>query len=141
LRITEELSGTGHPCITATHRTTFEITRDRNLTKRGDCIIAVNATRGLDDLSTQFRDLCKKDKSRILVELEAEGLRDVIEGNGCRRLTLGHTSEIVGRRSEYISDRTLMINSDKAACDINRDLITILKRANTIIHIRFIVEL
>lgn len=141
MRVTEELSATGHRSITAKHRTTFEITRDSDLTKRGDCIIAVNANRGLGNFSTQFLNLCKTDGSKILLEFETEGMKEVIEGKGSLRLPLSHEREIVGRRSAYVSDRTLMIHADKAAFDIDRDLVRVLKSPKTIIHIRLAVEL
>ncbi|HIG98004.1 TPA: DUF371 domain-containing protein, partial [Candidatus Woesearchaeota archaeon] len=33
----------GHPNILATHRTTLEITKDSELTTRGNCVVAVAA--------------------------------------------------------------------------------------------------
>jgi hypothetical protein len=141
LRVTEELSASGHPNIIAKHPTTFEITRDIDVTKRGHCVIAVRATRGLNDMSAQFRNLCRNDGARIIVELEVAGIRETIEGRGSPRLTLGHAHEIVGRRSAYVSDRTLMIHSDKAASDINRDLINALKSQTATVHIRISAEL
>jgi hypothetical protein len=75
LRFTQELSATGHPSIMATHPTTFEITKDSTLTKRGDCIIAVNATKGLCEFSPRFLSLCKNNESKIIIEFEAGGIR------------------------------------------------------------------
>lgn len=141
MRITEELSATGHPSITAKHHTTFEITRESDLTRRGDCIIAANATRGLSDFSKQFLSLCKNDASKIVLEFETVGMKEVIEGRGSLRLPLSHEREIVGRRSSFVSDRTLMIRADKAAFDIDRDLVRALKSSKAIIHIRLSVEL
>jgi len=141
LRVTEELSASGHPNIIARHPTTFEITRESSVTRRGDCVIATRATRGLSDLSSQFRNLCRNDEAKITVKLEWAGLTETIEGKGSRRLTLSHALEIVGRRSAYVSDRTLMIHADKAACDVNRDLIDALKSPATKIRIEISVEL
>jgi hypothetical protein len=141
LRVTEELFARGHPSIIAKHRTTFEITRDSNVTKRGDCILAVRATRGLSDLSAGFRKLCMNNEAKISVALEAEGIKEVIEGTGSSGLTLGHANEIVGRRSAYVSDRTLMVHADKAACDVNRDLINVLKSQTATVRIVITVEL
>jgi hypothetical protein len=50
-------------------------------------------------------------------------------------------SEIVGRRSTYISERTLMIRADKAACDISRDLVSALKSAAARVRVEMTVEL
>jgi hypothetical protein len=119
---------------------TFEITKDSRLTRRGDCVIAVRATKGLADLSAELRNLCKRDESRIIVELKAAGIVERIEGKGSSGLTLSHSSEIVGRKSTYSSDRTLMIRADKAARDINGDLVLALKSPDTKLQIRIIAE-
>lgn len=141
MRITEELFATGHTSITAKHHTTFEITRDSDLTGRGDCIIAVNATRGLGDFSPRFLSLCRNDGSKIVLKFETEGMSEVIQGKGSLRLPLNHEREIVGRRSSYVSDRTLMIHADKAALDIDRDIVHVLKSPKSIVHIHLSVEL
>ena len=141
MRITEELYASGHPNIIARHPATFEITRESNVTRRGDCVIATGATRGLSDLSSQFRNLSRNNEARITVRLEGAGFTETVEGKGSKRFTLSHALEIVGRRSAYVSDRTLMIHADKAACDINRDLIDALKSPATKIRIEISVEL
>ncbi len=140
MRTTDSLQACGHPNLTARHAMTFEITKDSNLTRRGDCVVAVRATKGLVDLSTSLRDLCKNDEARITVELRAGEFVEFIEGRGSRELTLSHSSEIVGRKSTYASDRTLMIRADKAARDLGKDLIEALKSARTIIEIRITAE-
>jgi hypothetical protein len=141
LRVTQNLYARGHPNVIAKHHTTFEITRHNQLTKRGDCVIAVQASKAPADLSTEFRNLCKTDEARIMVELRAAGIVETIEGKGSRGLTLSHSSEIVGRKSTYVSDRTLMIRADKAACDIGRDLIRALKSPGTKLQITIIGEI
>jgi hypothetical protein len=141
LRIVEELCAQGHPHVLAKHPTTFEITKDGELTRRGDCVIGVNATKGPRDLSSEFRNLCAHDESRIFVELEAAGFSDSIEGGGSRRLTLNHSSELVGRKSSYVSDRTIMIRADRAACDLDRELIDALTSSDTRLRVRITVEL
>jgi len=141
LRVTQYLYARGHPNVIAKHPTTFEITKHIQLTKRGDCVIAVQANKAPVDLSTEFRNLCKSDEARIMVELRAAGIAETIEGRGSRMLTLSHSSEIVGRKSSYVSDRTLMIRADKAACDIDRDLIRALKSPSTKLQITIIGEI
>ena len=42
--------------ITATHTTSFEITKERHLTAKGDCILAVDSSKGAADLSEEFRN-------------------------------------------------------------------------------------
>jgi len=141
LRTVQRFQARGHPNVVAEHPTTFEITRNPDLTKRGDCVIGVRSTKGLADLSREFRRMCSVDDARIIVQLEAGGIIEIIEGRGSRGLTLSHSSEIVGRKSTYVSDRTLMIRADRAACDISRDLVYELRSPGTILQITAIAEL
>ena len=46
VKLVEELFAQGHPNILGTHRMTFEITKEHELSRRGDCIIAVNDDQG-----------------------------------------------------------------------------------------------
>jgi hypothetical protein len=140
MRIIQGFIARGHPNITAKHSMTFEITKDDKLTKRGDCVIAVGATKGLPDLSSEFRNLCRRDESRITIELGAAGIIESIEGRGSSQFTLSHSHEIVGRKSTYISDRTFMIRANKSARDINREIICALKSPETMVQIRLIAE-
>ena len=141
LRVIEEFQAGGHRNILATHPMTFEITKDRELTRRGDCVIAVAATRGLLDLSSDFRRLCKDKGTRVAMEIEAGGIRELIQGRGNPALTLNHPIEMVGRKSTYVSDRTFMVRADRSASDISRDLVRELSSPGTIVRIRLIAEL
>jgi len=106
---------------------TFEITKDHDLTRRGDCIIAVNANKAPKDLSIEFKKACKRDGSKITMKLEAGGVVDFIEGLGSPNLSFAHPTEMVGRKSLYVSDRTIMVRANKAAWDLDRRLIEALK--------------
>ena len=133
--VVDNLMARGHPNIVATHSTTLEITRHRTLTKKGDCIIAVEATKGLTDLSKDFRTACMNDNALILVELRTSDMVERVRGRGSHLLTLTGEEEIVIRKSSYISDRTLMIQADKAASDLRRKFIRGLKSTSTDIHV------
>ena len=139
LKIVEALAARGHPNIMATHPTTLEITKEISLTKMGNCIVAVDATKGLVDLSQDFKKACMNDKSRILVELDASGMVERVAGRGSHLLTLEDEEELVIRKSTYVSNRTLMINADKAACDLRRQFIQRLRSTSTDIHVRLTV--
>lgn len=139
MRIVEEFAARGHPNITATHSTTLEITKGFSLTKMGDCIVGVEATRGLFDLSQNFRTACMNDRSRIFVELGVPGIVERIAGRGSHLLTLADEKDLVVRKSTYVSNRTLMINADKAASDLPRQFIRRLRSASTEIHVRLTV--
>ena len=41
--IIEEIEFNGHPEVRGEHKTTMEITTEKHLTEKGDCIIGVNA--------------------------------------------------------------------------------------------------
>jgi hypothetical protein len=47
---------------------------------------------------------------------------------------------MVGRKSSYPSDRTIMIRVDKAACDLDRRLIDALKSPNARLTVHLIAE-
>ena len=141
MKIVEELFAQGHPNVLAEHPTTFEITKESNLSRRGDCVIGVNASIGPRDLSNEFRNLCRHSESRILVELEAKGIAESIGGRGAPKLTLKHPSDMVGRKSSFVSDRTIMIGADRAARDLDRDLIKALTYSETMLRVRITVEL
>jgi len=69
----EIIDALGHELIRSTHRTTFEVTKDRTLTARGDCIIAVGADKGAADLSEDFKKLTDPNqKVRITLTVETQ---------------------------------------------------------------------
>ncbi|MBI2176277.1 DUF371 domain-containing protein [Candidatus Woesearchaeota archaeon] len=108
----------GHPNILATHRTTLEITKDAELTKKGDCIIAVAA-----DFSIQrIREIissCQNGKIRLTIE--TAGIKE--EVIAVANKSFSSDKEIVLRKGAFISERTLGTNADKAAADIDRALV------------------
>ncbi len=98
----------GHPNIRATHEKTFEFTKDEHLTPAGDCIIGVNADFSLDELQELFFYERFKIKVTAVKTITAEA-----------EINHGFCSdhEIVIRRSNYLSDRTLGISCNKVAAD------------------------
>lgn len=50
-----------------------------------------------------------------------------VHGKGAKELELSHPTDIVCRKSSYICQRTLMIDADKAACDVPRRMVEMLK--------------
>ncbi len=135
----EEFSARGHANITAKHATTLEITKEDNLTKIGDCIIAVGATKGLAELSERFRVLCADDNAKIILEINAGEIVEIVQGRGSSSFTLSHRDDIVARKSSHVTDRTLIIAADKAARDIDRKLVRALRSPNTSVRIRLTV--
>jgi hypothetical protein len=118
----------GHPNITAGNMVTFEFTREGHLTRRGDCIVGVRSGKGARDLSQEFKTLARNGSARIMVEVMAGGSCFTIVGRGSPDLSFSHPTDLVGRKSTYTSDRTLMIAADKAAVDFPRGIIETMKK-------------
>jgi len=140
LKMVEELVAYGHQNILGTHSMTFEITRAPNLSRRGDCVIGVNATRAPSDFSLHFKNLCRHEGTQITILLEAGSLTDVIQGSGSPGLRFIDRNEMVGRKSSFISDRTIMVHANKAARDIKRSLINALTSPKSILKVRISAE-
>ena len=105
-----KLQAKGHKNVTSHHKSTFEITKDPEI-----------------DFPQELKDKIANSKSRITVILDTENGHDEIVGFGHEDLTLTHPTDIVCRTSDYTCSRTLMIKADKAAKDLNQDLIEDLK--------------
>jgi len=130
----EEIIAHGHPNITATHMTTFEITKSESLGKEADCIIAVKANKACKDLSKDMRDTLKMAK-KIEITIEAGGINDKIVAFGSPALKLTHPEEIVIRKRDFIDNRTLAILANKAAFELKRELVEELKKPETKVKI------
>jgi len=122
MEVTEIILGYGHENIQATHKTTFEITKEAQLSRRGDCIIAVSANKTMTDFSSEFKENLRKEKAKIIILIEAGDAAEVVNAFGSPRLILTHRTDMVVRKSNYICNRTLAIQADKAACDLSRKL-------------------
>lgn len=123
----EKIIAYGSENISARHRTTFEITKEKNLTKRGDCIIGVRANKSINELDESFKRILKNNNSELEIILKAGDEREIIKARGSENLILNHNTAIVVRKSDFICERTLAIKANKAARDINRELINKLK--------------
>jgi hypothetical protein len=122
LETKEHLTAHGHVNIKATNKTTFEITKEKNLTPRGDCILVVDSTKGAVDLSQQFKKIACKRNAHIEITIAVNGEAETVKAHG-------HPDLIV-RKSDYVCGRTLAIRADKAACDLSRKLVEKLRNPN-----------
>jgi hypothetical protein len=125
--VKEVIFGYGHENILATHKTTLEFTKDTHLSKKGDCIVAVAADRGLADLSAEFKENLRKPHAKLTLTIEAGGVIEQVNAHGSPRLILTHPTDVVIRKSDYVCNRTLAVHADKAAQDLSRDLVEKLK--------------
>ena len=113
----------GHPNVLSKHKSTFEITKDKDLSLAGDCIIGLDIDKAMADFPEEFKEKLANDDTKVIVELNTPNACDRIEGYGHHDLSLSHPTDIVCRKSTFVCSRTLMIKSNKAAIDLNRNLI------------------
>lgn len=127
-----EITAFGHPNITARHKTTFEITKDPEISKKADCIIGVRASKSISEIPEEAKKLIRAG-ARVEIELclPDYGIKDHAVGFGDQRLSFTHPTDIVIRKSRFVCGRTLLISANKSAFDLNRELIELLKDKKT----------
>jgi len=140
MQMRETIRARGHPNIRACHRTTLMVTREPELTSRGDCIVAVAAEKGLRDLDAEMKAAIRSQAVKIRLILEVGGFAFEVSGRGDPRLTLSHPTDIIARRSDYICDRTLMVGADKAACDVEQPMVKLLQSREQVVKLTLVVE-
>ena len=113
----------GHKNVLSHHKSTFEITKDVDLTLSGDCIIGLNIDKSMEDFPQEFKTKLSNSKTKVIVKLKTPNAYDEIHGWGHEDLLLTHPTDIVCRKSTFTCPRTLMVKSDKAACDLDHKLI------------------
>ena len=123
MEITEIILAYGHENIQATHKSTLEITKEAELSKKGDCIIAVSANKAATDLPPEFKENLRKKNEKMTIVIEAGEVVEVVNAIGSPQLILTHPTDIVVRKSSYVCSRTLAIQADKAALDLSRKLV------------------
>lgn len=141
MELREVIFARGHENVLATHKTTFEITKEALLSEKGDCIIAVSADKALADLSFKFKDLLKRENAKVSILIEADNVKEVVNAFGSPKLILSHPTDMVVRKSSYVCDRTLAIKADKAACDLSRKLVEKLRNPEQKVKITLTVKI
>jgi len=138
--VREIIFGYGHENIRATHKTTLEFTKDTHLSKKGDCIIAVAADKGLADLSREFKENLRKPNAKLTILIEAGGITEQVQACGSQQLVLSHLTAVVIRKSSYLCARTLATHANKAADDLSRELVKKLENPNQKVKITLTVR-
>jgi hypothetical protein len=123
----EVIFANGHENVLATHRTTMEVTKDHDLSKKGTCIIAVSANKGMNELSSEFKRKLKDADAKLTIRIAAGDIEEIVNASGSPQLALTDSTELVIRKSNYVCSRTLATQADKAACDLSKDLVRRLK--------------
>ncbi len=124
----EFILGYGHENILALHKTTLEFTKDKHLSRKGDCIVALNADKALADLNTEFKENLRKPNSKLTILIEAGKIIEQVTAYGSPQLILTNSKDTIIRKSNYMDNRTLAVNADKAARDLSRELVEKLKK-------------
>lgn len=140
MKIIEIIEAYGHENVLSTHKTTFEITKEPKLTKRGNCIIAVNANKSASELNQTFKNAIKRENTKITIIIEAGGIAEIVEAYGSPKLQLTHPTDLVIRKSNYICNRTVAINANKAAKDLQPALVKKLQNPKQKIKIKLETE-
>ncbi|MGB9660160.1 MAG: DUF371 domain-containing protein [Nitrososphaerales archaeon] len=130
MKIIDSVEFFGHPLIKATHKTTFEITKEEKVSIRGDCIIGVKANKSCKDLNDELKGLMTNNIP-VKISIHVGQYSFEVNAIGHPSLLLTDEKDIVVRKSNYVCPRTLAIRSDKAAIDIPREMILMLKNINT----------
>jgi hypothetical protein len=113
----------GHLLVRGTHPTTFEVTRDVHLTKKGNCIIGISADKGCNGLSSEFKRVLTHDDAVLITRLSCDGKMVEVKSRGSSQFTLDHPTDMVWRRSSFVCGRTIGIMSDHVAATLPEGLL------------------
>lgn len=127
----EEITFQGHINVLSLHSKTIEITKDPNLTKKGDCILGVSANKACNDLNSSLKDRLKKSSTFVKISIVVDPFVFELSGYGSNTLEVSHGHDIVLRKSNYVDSRTLAVSCDKSAFDIPRNLVSLLTNPET----------
>jgi hypothetical protein len=130
----------GHELIRSTHSTTFEITKDESLTKRGDCIIGVKSNKAPVDFNQYFKEAARNSEAKITITIEAGEGKETAKAIGDPRLSFAHPTDMVVRRSGYVCSRTIAVKANKASADFSRNLVKKLQNPDQTVKITLTVN-
>lgn len=120
-------SAKGHPHVRASHRTTIEFTKDNHLTIQGDCILGIDA----DFSFAALRPLLKN--KAISIILKVGSYSEIIHAEP--NPSFSSRTELVIRKSSFLSDRTFAIHADKSCADLNQEFRQLMKDPNSTLFI------
>ncbi len=129
-QLSEQIVAFGHENVLAIHPTTLMITKDKELSKQGDCIIAVRADKAVSDLNPEFKQKLHEPNTQLTMLIEADDLIQQLTAYGSSKLNLSSNMDMVVRKSDFTSDRTLAIKANKAAGDLPKEFVEKLKNPN-----------
>jgi len=136
----ENIVAFGHENIQAIHPSTLMFTKQKHLSKTGDCVVGVASDKAVANLSQIFKDALRKPNVKLTVIIEAGGITDQINAFGSPKLILTHLTDMVIRKSDFICNRTLAIRAVKSANDLPRELVEKLKNPNQKVNITLVLR-
>lgn len=122
----ETIRARGHENVSAEHASTFEVTTDDYLTPAGDCILGIEADRAPADFDRSFVEACRDADATITATFEAASHETVVVGRGDPELSFTNERSMVGRTSDYVDDRTVIVDAEFAASGFDRELVAAL---------------
>jgi uncharacterized protein len=125
--VAEEITFVGHQMVRATHGRTIEITTERHLTPRGDCIIGVGATKGVAQLSPAMKSALRSDLASVRLTVVTPAGKFTFAAKGSSALSFENPTDMVIRMSDFVCGRTLAIRAESSAKEIPRELVRSLK--------------
>jgi hypothetical protein len=123
----EVIRARGHENVRAEHASTFEVTTDDWLTPAGDCILGVDADRAPAAFDPAFAAACRSRGARITAELRVGDHSLAVAGRGHPDLTFESDRSAVVRTSDYVDDRTVMVDAERAAAGVDRAMVEALR--------------
>ena len=127
MEATETIRCRGHRLVSASHPTTFEVTKETFLTETGHCIVGIGADKGAADLSPAFKQALCHDDALLVTVLRCGNVRVEVKSKGSAAMALDHPSDLVWRKSAFVCGRTVGICSDTVASTLPEELAKLLR--------------
>jgi uncharacterized protein len=91
----------------------------------------------LPEFPEDLKETLTQPRSKGSLILSTDHFTFKVEGSGDPRLTFSHLTDMVVRKSRFISDRTLLVSADKSAADLPRGMVRLLQdpRCSVIVEI------
>lgn len=125
----------GHKNILSQHKTTWQITKEDDLSTKGDCIIGVSSTMGCVELPKRMKEHLQN-SGKIKITLIVGDFQFSGTAEGHPDLLLEDEVDMVFRKSSFISPRTIAINSSFVAQDLPSEMIQELQKTDTILMVK-----
>lgn len=129
--ITQEITAHGNPKILAMDNSMIKLTKGNDV---DDATIGVGANKAVANLSEDFKRAIKGNKN-CEVKIRVDDEEVVFFAYGSPALKLSDHNHISISKTDQIDGSTILIVSDKAASDLDRDFVEKLKNPNAKIRV------